>query len=134
MPANRPIFCFLPKYNHIVKLDHDLIHSANPQDELSAILSSLGFRILKKRSDQVSFVRGFELGDFSIKLAKVRLYFELPLTSQIQMRIECGGRVFAPFFDNGDLWAFATELNEKIAYCRHPTNLSPLQETTNPSQ
>jgi hypothetical protein len=134
MPANRPIFCFLPKYNHIVNLDHDLIHSANPQDDLSAILSSFGFRVFKKRSDQLSLVRGFELGDFSIKLAKVRLYFELPLTSQTRMSIEGGGRVFAPFFDNGDLWAFATELNDKITSCRDATNPSPQEETPNPHQ
>ena len=132
MPASRPAFCFLPKYKTVVRLSHDLIHSANPKHELSALLYSLGFRILAERSNQFSFVRGYELGDFSIKLAKVRLYFELPLASQTHMSVECGGRVFAPFFDNGDLWAFTTELNDKIACYRHATNLSPLEETMNP--
>ncbi len=57
------------------------------------------------------YKRGSVLGDFTIKIAKVNLFFSLPLESETKLYIQYG--TFA-LFDTGDLWKFTNEIRGKL--------------------
>ena len=132
LPANKPMFCLLPKFRAPLRLSADLVDAAEPLAELSTLLASCGFRLTTEASDRASFTRGSAVGDFSIKLVKINLDLELPLAAETQSVIEIGG--LAPYFDNGGLCKFAHELSEKLATYRRDTPLPPPEATDNPYQ
>ncbi len=106
-PEKKPAFAMLPKYRLIVKLSA----GSNSKELLSNKLSTLGFKLSGDTSSQIVFSRGSVLGDISIKITKVNLKFDKPLSEKTGLTVEYGA--FA-FFDTGDLWEFIRELSDKL--------------------
>ena len=111
LPANRPTICLLPKYLVPLHIPESVILSPRPAKSLESMLSGLDFKLEESPDSEIRFTRGSVLGDFSFKIAKVRVSVLLPLLSETQLRVEYGA--FAAF-DTGDLWKFCRELQENI--------------------
>jgi hypothetical protein len=107
----RPTISILPKYLVSVHIPEAVILSEAPSKSLGNMLSGLGFELEKTTTSEIRLVRGSVLGDFSLKIAKVRVSAPLPLLSETELRVEYGA--FAAF-DTGDLWTFCRELEEKV--------------------
>jgi len=107
----RPSFSVLPKYFVSVHIPESVILSETPSKSLESMLSSLDFKLEQTTESEIRLVRGSVLGDFSLKIAKVRVSAPLPLLSATRIRVEYGS--FAAF-DTGDLWKFCRELQEKL--------------------
>lgn len=105
LPIKKPFIQFFPKY--CWKLEGNI-----SQDELEKTMSTFGFQISLDNKKYIKFTRGSVLGDFSIKITKVNISFEKPLSKGSKVYIAYGN--FAPVFDTGDLWKFTKELTKKI--------------------
>ncbi|MCC0056695.1 MAG: hypothetical protein H6883_11215 [Rhodobiaceae bacterium] len=90
LPAQKPRIAFFPKY----KWTHD------KPAEVRRRLADHGF----KEAVSGVFLRGSYLGDFSLRIAKMRV----TLNEEGHARIGSGGVFIA--FDTGDTWQLATEL------------------------
>ncbi|MGV7220290.1 MAG: hypothetical protein ACQ9MH_02045 [Nitrospinales bacterium] len=111
----KPSFCFLPKFKLSLTLSSDIMEAKNPQKRLINRLATFGFSILRESEDKLILNRGSALGDFSIKIAKINITFDLPLRSLTSIEVEYGS--FAAF-DTGDLWQFSQELKKSLEYPR----------------
>ena len=125
IPPKKPKLCWLPKY----KLRLPVVERLGVEDDLSEALMQLGFR----QTGELQFSRGSGLGDFSIKIAKVIVTAESPLTNPLALRVEYGA-VCGVAFDNGDLWKFCDELGEKLRTNLDDENHVHQEQTGNPYQ
>jgi hypothetical protein len=110
LSVRRPMLSVLPKYLVSIRIPTAVILSQNPSESLEEMLSSLDFKLEETTASEIRFTRGSVLGEFSFKVAKVRVSAPFPLLSETQMQIEYGA--FAAF-DTGHLWKFCRELQEK---------------------
>jgi len=111
MPGEKPRFCWQPKFQTAFELPGEIADGGDPVGAVSRKLGEYGFGQAEVTDTEATFSRGSVVGDFSIKLAKVVLVFELPLVPTVKMEARLGG--FAPVFDTGDLWEFVSELKQK---------------------
>ncbi len=111
LPTQKPPFCFLPKYDVPINAPISVSGAADPIAALDRVMRSLGFAQLSETENFVGFGRGSLLGDFSVRIAKVRVEFSLPLTSDLHCRVVYGS--FAAF-DTGDLWTLCSEIKNEI--------------------
>ena len=111
MGAKKPAMAFMPKYKTQVTLPASMANSSNPAQELENLLSSYGFMKKIEHGDITKYSRGHNLGDFSVRLAKVNLLISAPKTNCVDLSIEAGWVVA---FDTGDFWKFLAELKQKI--------------------
>jgi hypothetical protein len=107
----RPALSILPKYLVSVHIPESVILSQTPSESLESMFCGLDFKLEKTTASEIRLVRGSVLGDFSLKIAKVRLSAPLPLLPETELQVEYGA--FAAF-DTGDLWTFCRELQEKV--------------------
>ena len=108
LSAHKPAVCWLPKYIVDIPLAGNALEAS-----LTARLEHHGFRVRRRSADAIVFQRGSELGDFSIKIAKLIATVRLPISSPARMTVEYGV-AFGCAFDTGDLWKFCNELKEKL--------------------
>jgi len=113
MPARKPLFCALPKYWAVVKVDTAILGSDDPTKVILSSLESLGFHVVNRGPLSVNLSRGHILGDFSMKIAKLNLRISLPPARETNLAIEYGA-LFGIAFDTGDLWRVTTELIERL--------------------
>ena len=90
LPKTKPSIAWLPKYHSVVRLSENVINTSSATDVLGKQLSFFGFKLVKDSSSELVFSRGSVLGDFSIKIAKVNLKFNKPLTNETKLAIEYG--------------------------------------------
>jgi len=127
LPPKKPKFCFLPKYAFSLP-----INGSAGENELPSHLKQFGFQEKSRSKQGIVFSRGSELGDFSIKIAKLIVTAELPLTDPVQLKIEYGV-AFGCAFDTGDLCKFCHELIQKMeAQTTRPASVGV--ESDNPYQ
>ncbi len=107
LPEKKPVIAWLPKYSTTVKLSENL----SSGETLSRHLSAFGFKLAKETPENITFSRGSVLGDISIRITKVNLKFDKPLSGHTGLVIEYGALAF---FDTGDLWKFTNELKGKL--------------------
>ena len=111
LSVDRPALSVLPKYLVSVHISESVILSETPSKSLESMLSNLGFKLETTTDSEIRLMRGSVLGDFSLKIGKVRVSAPLPLLSKTKLRVEYGAFVA---FDTGDLWTFCRELQEKV--------------------
>jgi len=111
LSVSRPALSVLPKYLVSVHIPESVILSETPSKSLERMLSNLDFKLEQTTDSDIRLSRGSVLGDFSLKIAKIRVSVPLPLLSETELRVEYGA--FAAF-DMGDLWTFCRELQEKV--------------------
>ena len=103
----KPSLALLPKYKTEVTLAGDLADAV----ALEKKLASYGFKKASEKDGKTYFVRGHILGDFSIKLAKIRLGFKSLPNSRSEITLEAS---WFMAFDTGDCWTFLAELSQKL--------------------
>lgn len=107
LTATKPSIALFPKYKTEVTLAADLADPA----ALEKKLASFGFKKSAEKDGRIYFVRGHILGDFSIKLAKIRLGFKNLQNNRSEVTLEAS---WVAAFDTGDCWTFLTELSQKL--------------------
>lgn len=107
LPATKPAFCLLPKYTVPLVMD-----SPHPE-ALAARLAEFGFRVTRSDAGEMEFSRGHVLSDISIKIIKVIVVAKLPMSNPVQLEVRYG-HLLGVFADTGDLWAFCSELTQKV--------------------
>ncbi len=100
----KPRLDFLPKYKTSIRCEHSL-------ENLEKMLAEYGFKKSGVKDGITYFYRGSLLGDFSIKLIKVKLGIQV-LDKQ-KMEISLAAAWFIAF-DTGDFWTFMKELGSKL--------------------
>ncbi len=111
LPSSKPSFCFLPKFEGSISVPPINAETTQPTDFLAERLAEAGFSVAQRTDDELVFSRGSVLGDFSVKIAKVNMRFDLPIQPSTRFTIEYGA--FAAF-DTGDLWQFTQELKDIV--------------------
>ena len=101
---SKPPIAFLPKYVKDIRLNLN-------QEELEAKLANFGFKKSSSKNGITYFQRGSLLGDFSVKLLKIKLGVAEPKNGMSEITLEAGWIVA---FDTGDFWIFITELSTKL--------------------
>ncbi len=109
--SSKPSFCLLPKFKGLIDLRPNIAQAPQPAESLAEGLAESGFSVAARSDSELVLSRGSVLGDFSVKIAKANLRFEVPLQSPAAFIIEYGS--FAAF-DTGDLWQFAQELKSSL--------------------
>lgn len=104
---SKPAFCLFPKYEVTICW-------REPQPEMAsmeAMLSKYGFTAVSIDDRKAVFDRGKLLGDFSVKLLKLRCVVEAPKDGESRLTLQARWMIA---FDTGDLWRFTTELKQKL--------------------
>ena len=102
----RPRFALFPKYRTHVARSDELKGPGKVEKELS----EFGFAKVKVFGRASFFTRGHLLGDFSVKVIKVRLgVYQEP--GGVGLTLEAA---WVAAFDTGDFWVFLTELKQKL--------------------
>lgn len=100
----KPSIALLPKYKKHISTS--LMHS-----DLEGKLAQYGFKKLGSKNDTIYFTRGALLGDFSVKLMKIKLGVTPLEPYKFEITLQAGWLVA---FDTGDFWTFITELSRKL--------------------
>jgi hypothetical protein len=100
----KPVFDLLPKYRKSIHLNIN-------QEQLESKLATFGFNKISSKNEFTYFNRGSLLGDFSIKLLKIKLGVKMPHDGLSEITLEAGWVVA---FDTGNFWIFITELAGKL--------------------
>ena len=111
LPASKPSFCLLPKFESSISLPRSIAEAAQPSEPLAERMAEADFSVAQQTDDALVFSRGSVLGGFSVEIAKITVRFTLPLQSSARFSIEYGS--FAAF-DTGDLWQFTEELTARV--------------------
>ena len=113
LPESKPRFCWMPKYVAAIIYAGEIRDADDGVKALEKRLGESGFALESRDSNSVTFCRGHFLGDLSIKRAKLRLVFEIPLGAESNVRTEYAGPLL--LFDTGGLWTFTRGLTEQLA-------------------
>jgi len=100
----KPVIALFPKYRKRIQVKYT-------PDELESRLTSCGFSKSGVNNKITYYYRGSLLGDFSIKLIKVKLGVSEPENGMSDITLEASWVVA---FDTGDLWTFITEISNKL--------------------
>jgi hypothetical protein len=107
LSGKKPTLALFPKYRtevNWVGLDLTLT-------EIETKLAEFGFKKSKVENEVTFFQRGHLLGDFSVKLMKVKCGVSAPRKGKSIVTLEAG---WMAAFDTGDFWTFLTELKQKL--------------------
>lgn len=102
--GTKPFFTLLPKYRKPIDTSLD-------SEDIDKKLEQYGFKKTKSDGETSYYTRGALLGDFSVKLMKVKLGVSQQGDGKAGLTLEASWVVV---FDTGDLWAFISELGEKL--------------------
>ena len=102
--TKKPFLALLPKYKKRVK--HSLTRA-----QLEEMLAEFGFEKVGGDKSLMKFSRGFVLGDFSIKLAKINVGLKTIADNEHEITVQAG---WVAAFDTGDHWQLIAELGERI--------------------
>jgi len=100
----KPLVALLPKYKKSIRLNIS-------QEQVESKLATYGFKKSGSKDGFSYFERGSLLGDFSVKLIKVKLGVKEPHVGLSEVTLEASWVVA---FDTGDFWTFITELANKL--------------------
>ncbi|NQT40024.1 MAG: hypothetical protein HQ581_21200 [Planctomycetes bacterium] len=103
----KPLLALFPKYHSEVDWGEPEIGLA----EIEERLAEFGFRKFKTRNGMTFFQRGHLLGDFSIKIVKLKCGISEPENGKSTITLEAS---WVAGFDTGDLWVFLSELKQKL--------------------
>lgn len=100
----KPPIAILPKYKNNITTKLSI-------SELEVQLKNHGFEKIGTKNNTIYFTRGALLGDFSVKVMKIKLGIT-PLGSyKFEITLQAGWLVA---FDTGDFWTFIIELSKKL--------------------
>lgn len=102
----KPALTLFPKYRTTLQLSDELSDDAKLEDRFS----QLGFTLRKTDENKRIFYRGSLLGDFSVKILKLKCAV-VTSPDSTSLTIEAGWMIA---FDTGDLWTFTSELKQKL--------------------
>ena len=122
LPDAPPAVCPFPKWVAPVAYAPALAGAADFAAALLGRLGPEGFAVESRDAGAVTLTRGNVVGDFSVKVAKVRLTCETPAggVGNGADRAGAGGHVRAeylialPLFDTGDLARLLADVREKL--------------------
>jgi hypothetical protein len=107
LSGKKPTLALFPKYQTEVNwASSDLTLT-----EIEQKLADFGFKKSKMENEVTLFQRGHLLGDFSVKLMKVKCGVSAPKRGKSTITLEAG---WMAAFDTGDFWTFLTELKQKL--------------------
>jgi len=107
LPDAKPGFALFPKYRTSI----DWSPEAPDVPELEEKFVRFGFRVCRSDENGMSFKRGQLLGDFTVKLLKLKCTISAPENGSSSLSLEAGWMIA---FDTGDLWTFTSELKQKL--------------------
>jgi len=100
----KPLLALLPKYRKRIRI------GCTPS-ELESRLASNGFSKSGTKNNTTYYHRGSLLGEFSVKLIKVKLGIAELEDGMSDVTLEASWVIAC---DTGDLWLFITELSSKL--------------------
>lgn len=104
LSKTKPRFTLFPKYHTTIQWSKELADVAEE-------LEKYGFELRSKNQDKLILHRGSLLGDFSVKLLKLKCIVSPSENDSLSITLEAGWMIA---FDTGDLWTFTTELKQKL--------------------
>ena len=107
LPEVRPGFSLLPKYRTSIDWD-------SPAPDPIAIeqkFAACGFQLVRSDDHAMHYQRGKLLGDFSVKVLKLKCTISIPDNGSSTLTVEAGWMIA---FDSGDLWTFTSELKANL--------------------
>lgn len=109
LPRKRPFIVLFPKYIVDFELADPTEDTSNFEEHVRHHSSEMGFR--ETDAGSLRFQRGLKYGDFSAKVAQIKVEFLRPIEAKGQFRIYYG---WVSFFDTGDLWKVAEDLQSRL--------------------
>lgn len=107
LSGKKPTLAIFPKY----RTEVNWASSDLTLMEIEKKLEESGFRKSKAENEVTFFQRGHLLGDFSVKLMKVKCGISTPRRNMSTLTLEAG---WVAAFDTGDFWTFLTELKQEL--------------------